>query len=97
MASDDELGPFNAEEAADIIRKMGLGEDDELILVGGQAVAFRTRRLAENDPRLDEYLLTSKDVDFLGRLSDVREIADRLGERSAHSVATCNSVSGIAV
>ena len=83
MASkSDDLGPFSAEESVEIIRAAGLAGDDDIILVGGQAVAFWASRLEREYPELHEFaLLASKDLDFLGRAAAVEEAADRIGAK----------------
>jgi hypothetical protein len=69
--------PLLLEEVSRILSRLReLVEEPDVVLVGGQAVAFWTRYLAARATALDGFdFLTSKDIDFAGD----RVAAERAG------------------
>ncbi|MBK8259459.1 MAG: hypothetical protein IPK82_43235 [Polyangiaceae bacterium] len=72
--------PFTHADAVGLLRR--LGPNDELILVGGQALNFWAERYVAHLEALKELgPFTSKDLDFCGTRKDAENVARRLGGR----------------
>jgi hypothetical protein len=75
--------PLREEEVARILGLLEpLSEDRSIVLVGGQAVTFWTRFLAERSSEVGSLApMASKDLDFEGSPRTVRRAAELLGAR----------------
>lgn len=70
---------FTAEDTITVIRK--LQESPTIVLVGGQALNFWAEQFS-NDPDIRKLApYQSEDIDFLAKIDDVEECAQRLGGR----------------
>ncbi|MGE4426998.1 MAG: hypothetical protein AB7G37_11155 [Solirubrobacteraceae bacterium] len=80
MPHGDALRPFALEDVAELIDRLGdLSDLDDIVLVGGQALAFWAALVADREPVAARAIGATVDVDFQAPMHRVREVAARLG------------------